>query len=147
MPFISFSLPIAMATTFSAVLSEGAENSDDLCIFTVAGSVFCWLILFVFVYVWLCLCSCGGQRSALGVIASLKLTDSARMASQGAPGTVSSLPQVGLQVDHYPVQLFYASSGHRTPHVSMFSCTNWTISPNDWFFFKHHTHTFFSLVV
>lgn len=41
MPFISFSLPIAMATTFSAVLSEGAENSDDLCIFTVAGSVFC----------------------------------------------------------------------------------------------------------
>lgn len=52
MSFISFSLPIAQAAAFSAVLSKSAENSEDLCIFTAADSAFCLLTDFV------CLCVC-----------------------------------------------------------------------------------------
>lgn len=69
MPFISFSLPTAVATMLCQVRVLRILMTSFF-FSTAADSVFYSLTDFAcaFVYVWLYLCACGDQRSTLGVI-------------------------------------------------------------------------------
>lgn len=69
MPFISFSLPIAMATILCQVRVLRIQMAS-LFLLPLTVSVFYSLTNFfcAFVYVWLYLCACGDERSTLSVI-------------------------------------------------------------------------------